>query len=299
MYPAYSGTFGCRVVDTQSCNMHACLMHLYAHLCFERLTVAPPHPCFTQTCTLPLAVSPSPFPFPPRTNSTTSCRALPEDQVAAMLAQGLVDAGLLSSATSPFAAAVAGLMKGSCDLVGDGVAQLPPLLGYPLEETVASEEFKAVSGGWCGAWTGCGWWWWWLEMDDAGGAACCFQPGAPVCAAVCTAWCTHTPHLPVLVLPVPPAACTALSDVCCIHTYVCLALLNEISSNLLPALHHRSRRTTSWRWWMPCWRHTTAAPWQQQWRRAQQPSRSGSTASARRRSARASDCSCLCAWRSR
>lgn len=157
IYPTCSSTFQCRVVATQSCNMHACLMHLYAHHFHEIARCCSTSPLFlsdlhlTSTAVSPLAVSLPSLPAP-----TTSCRALPEDQVAAMLAQGLVDAGLLSSATSPFAAAVAGLMKGSCDLVGDGVAQLPPLLGYPLEQTVASEEFKAVSGGSCGCGEGTG-----------------------------------------------------------------------------------------------------------------------------------------------
>lgn len=54
-------------------------------------------------------------------------------------------AGLLSSASSKFAAAVSGLMKGSVDVLTEAAQQLPPLLGYPLSETAASEEFKPVS----------------------------------------------------------------------------------------------------------------------------------------------------------
>lgn len=53
--------------------------------------------------------------------------------------------GLLSQADSPFAAAVAGLMKGSVDVLTEASAQLPPLLGYPLSDTAASEDFKPVS----------------------------------------------------------------------------------------------------------------------------------------------------------
>jgi hypothetical protein len=53
--------------------------------------------------------------------------------------------GLLKDGASPFAAAVARLMKGSVDVLSEAVPQLPPLLGYPLSETAATEEFKAVS----------------------------------------------------------------------------------------------------------------------------------------------------------
>ena len=55
------------------------------------------------------------------------------------------DTGLLSDASSPFAAAVSSLMKGSVDVLTDAAQQLPPLLGYPLSDTAASEEFKPVS----------------------------------------------------------------------------------------------------------------------------------------------------------
>lgn len=71
-------------------------------------------------------------------------RSLPEDELVSMLAQALVDAGLLAKADSPFAAAVAGLVKGSCDLVKDASEQVPALFGYPLEETTASEAFKPI-----------------------------------------------------------------------------------------------------------------------------------------------------------
>jgi hypothetical protein len=70
-----------------------------------------------------------------------------EEELVSMLAQGLVDSGLLAKADSPFAAAVAGLVKGSCDLVKDAADQVPALFGYPLQETTTSEDFKPVSRG--------------------------------------------------------------------------------------------------------------------------------------------------------
>jgi hypothetical protein len=35
-------------------------------------------------------------------------------------------------------------MKGSVDVLSEASQQLPPLLGYPLSTTAASEEFKPV-----------------------------------------------------------------------------------------------------------------------------------------------------------
>jgi hypothetical protein len=74
------------------------------------------------------------------------CRALPESELISLISQTLVDAGLLSKADTPFAAAMSGLMKGSVDVLTEATQQLPPLLGYPLSETAASEEFKPVGG---------------------------------------------------------------------------------------------------------------------------------------------------------
>lgn len=74
------------------------------------------------------------------------CRALPEDELIGLISKQLVDAGLLSKADTPFAAAMSGLMKGSVDVLTQATQQLPPLLGYPLSETAASEEFKPVGG---------------------------------------------------------------------------------------------------------------------------------------------------------
>lgn len=71
-------------------------------------------------------------------------RALPEEELVGRICSTLVDAGVLTSADSAFAKALAGLIKGSVDLLSEAAAQVPPLLGYPLAETVASEEFKPV-----------------------------------------------------------------------------------------------------------------------------------------------------------
>lgn len=71
-------------------------------------------------------------------------RALPDADLTAAVAGALASAGLLSDAGSPFAAAVAGLVKGSVELLSDAAAQAAPLLGYPLAETAASDEFKPV-----------------------------------------------------------------------------------------------------------------------------------------------------------
>ncbi|KAF8072358.1 Glutamate--tRNA ligase [Scenedesmus sp. PABB004] len=71
-------------------------------------------------------------------------RALPEEELLSRIGQALVDGGLLATPGSPFAAAVAGLIKGSVDMLGDAPGQVSPMLAYPLAETAASEEFKTV-----------------------------------------------------------------------------------------------------------------------------------------------------------
>jgi hypothetical protein len=78
-------------------------------------------------------------------------RNLPEEELLARIGAALVDAGVLSSASSPFAAAVAALVKGSVEVLTDAAAQVPGLLAYPLEEVMASEECKAVRCFWGGA----------------------------------------------------------------------------------------------------------------------------------------------------
>eukprot|EP00882_Tetradesmus_deserticola_P010161 GHRQ01010736.1.p1 GENE.GHRQ01010736.1~~GHRQ01010736.1.p1 ORF type:complete len:541 (+),score=308.25 GHRQ01010736.1:559-2181(+) len=71
-------------------------------------------------------------------------RALPEEELVSRISEALVAAGVLSDASSAFAAAVSKLVKGSVDMLGDAAAQVPPLLGYPLSETVQSEGFKPI-----------------------------------------------------------------------------------------------------------------------------------------------------------
>jgi hypothetical protein len=73
------------------------------------------------------------------------CRALPEDKLISRISEALGAAGVLADAASPFAAAVSKLVKGSVDMLGDAAGQVPQLLGYPLSETVQSEDFKPVS----------------------------------------------------------------------------------------------------------------------------------------------------------
>ncbi|KAI8465731.1 MAG: non-discriminatory gln-glu-trna synthetase [Monoraphidium minutum] len=71
-------------------------------------------------------------------------RALPEDELVARIGAALAAGGVVGSADSAFAKAAAGLVKGSVELLTDAPDQIKPLLGYPLEETLASEECKAV-----------------------------------------------------------------------------------------------------------------------------------------------------------
>uniref|UniRef100_A0A383VW33 glutamate--tRNA ligase n=1 Tax=Tetradesmus obliquus TaxID=3088 RepID=A0A383VW33_TETOB len=71
-------------------------------------------------------------------------RALPEEELLSRIADALVAGGVLADASSAFAAAMASLVKGSVDMLGDAAAQVPALLGYPLAETVQSEEFKPI-----------------------------------------------------------------------------------------------------------------------------------------------------------
>lgn len=69
-------------------------------------------------------------------------RALPEEELLGRIADSLVEGAVLADASTPFAKAAAGLVKGSVDLLTEAAGQVTPLLGYPLEETAASEEFK-------------------------------------------------------------------------------------------------------------------------------------------------------------
>ncbi|KAF6253056.1 non-discriminatory gln-glu-trna synthetase [Scenedesmus sp. NREL 46B-D3] len=71
-------------------------------------------------------------------------RALPEEELVSRIGEALVAAGVLSDASSAFAAAVSSLVKGSVDMLGDAAGQVPQLLGYPLSETVQSDDFKPI-----------------------------------------------------------------------------------------------------------------------------------------------------------
>ena len=70
-------------------------------------------------------------------------RALPEDEIKAMLGATLVEAGLLSQASSPFVDAAVAVVQNSLELVADAEGEIRALLSYPLEETLSSEAAKA------------------------------------------------------------------------------------------------------------------------------------------------------------
>ncbi|GLC33308.1 hypothetical protein PLESTB_000347800 [Pleodorina starrii] len=69
---------------------------------------------------------------------------LPEEESTGMAVAHLVSCGLLASADSPFAAAAVKLVSKSMELVTDCEPEVRKLLGYPLAETVASADAKAV-----------------------------------------------------------------------------------------------------------------------------------------------------------
>lgn len=71
-------------------------------------------------------------------------RALPEDEMRAMVGEQWVASGLLSHAESPFAAAALALVQTSLELVPDADRELRALLSYPLTETVAGEASTVV-----------------------------------------------------------------------------------------------------------------------------------------------------------
>lgn len=66
-------------------------------------------------------------------------RALPVEEVQALVGPALVDAGLLARADTPFAAAAITLMQQSLELVSDGEAELRRYVRYPLAESLASD----------------------------------------------------------------------------------------------------------------------------------------------------------------
>lgn len=89
---------------------------------------SPPHPWLAAP----------PCPPPPLT------RALPEPELLAAIGDALARSGLLADGRSPFAAAVAGLLKGSVDVLGDASRQAEALLSYPLADTLAGADAAAV-----------------------------------------------------------------------------------------------------------------------------------------------------------
>lgn len=66
-------------------------------------------------------------------------RALPAADVQALVGPALVEAGLLSRADSPFAAAAVALMQQSLELVSDGETELRRYLRYPLAESLSTD----------------------------------------------------------------------------------------------------------------------------------------------------------------
>ncbi|KAI3438090.1 hypothetical protein D9Q98_000532 [Chlorella vulgaris] len=71
-------------------------------------------------------------------------RALPEEEMRAMIGGGWAASGLLARTDSPFVAAALALVQNSLELVTDADRELRALLSYPLAETVAGEGAKAV-----------------------------------------------------------------------------------------------------------------------------------------------------------
>lgn len=71
-------------------------------------------------------------------------RALDENDMQNMVGQALLDAGLVGAVDSPFAKAAVNIVASSLELVNDAEQELVPLLGYPLEETLASDPAKKI-----------------------------------------------------------------------------------------------------------------------------------------------------------
>ena len=66
-------------------------------------------------------------------------KALPDDDLVAMVAGACVASGLLARADSPFARAAVALAKTQLELITDGEGEIRKLLSFPLAETLASE----------------------------------------------------------------------------------------------------------------------------------------------------------------
>lgn len=66
-------------------------------------------------------------------------RAMPQEEVAAMLGECWVNAGILTKESSPFVTEAARIVQSSLEKLNDGEDELRNLLGYPLLETLSSE----------------------------------------------------------------------------------------------------------------------------------------------------------------
>ena len=71
-------------------------------------------------------------------------RALDPETMQSMVGDALKQANLVKAADSPFAKAAVEIVAQSLELVNDAEKELLPLLGYPLEETLASDGAKKV-----------------------------------------------------------------------------------------------------------------------------------------------------------
>lgn len=71
-------------------------------------------------------------------------RALPREELLAMLGERWTGAGLLVRPASPFVEAAAALVANSLELVADAEGELRGLLSYPLEETLGGEAAAPV-----------------------------------------------------------------------------------------------------------------------------------------------------------
>ncbi len=71
-------------------------------------------------------------------------RALDPETMQSMVGAALKDASLVTAADSPFAKAAVEIVAQSLELVNDAEKEVIPLLGYPLEETLASDGAKKV-----------------------------------------------------------------------------------------------------------------------------------------------------------
>lgn len=71
-------------------------------------------------------------------------RAMPHEDVAAMLGECWVKCGLLNKEASPFVAEATSIVQNSLERINDGEKELRDLLGYPLKETLDSEAARSV-----------------------------------------------------------------------------------------------------------------------------------------------------------